>query len=259
MNLLLTLCTFEIMINISVIGNGNVGSKLATSIDNLKNFKLLDWYGRSWINKKIPKNGINQLTDLKKADLYILAVSDDSINMFFNFISTDSFVIHCSGATSIDIFKHYPRSGVLFPIQTISKLNDTLFKNIPFCIEAKNKDDLDLLKKLALSLGGSYECLNSLQRAYIHLSAVWVNNFVNHMIYKGKKICSENNISFSILKPIIKSTIKQTLISDPKKNQTGPARRRDILTLKRHDELMENLNDKKLYNSITKSIQNTYD
>ena len=247
------------MLNITVIGNGNVGSLLAKSIDNLKEFKLLDWYGRNWLNNEIPKNGINKLYNLKKAELYILAVSDDSIDMFFNFISIDSLVIHCSGATSIDIFKYHPRSGVLFPVQTISKFNDDLFKNTPFCIEAKNKNDLDLLKKLTLSLGGSYECLNSIQRANIHLSAVWVNNFVNHMIYKGRKICDDNNIPFSILEPIIKNTIKQTLINDPKKIQTGPARRHDNKTLKKHDELINDLNDKELYNTITKSIQNSYE
>ena len=116
-----------------------------------------------------------------------------------------------------------------------------------------------MLKKLTLSLGGSYECLNSIQRANIHLSAVWVNNFVNHMIYKGRKICNDNNIPFSILEPIIKNTIKQTLINDPKKIQTGPARRHDNKTLKKHDELINDLNDKELYDTITKSIQNSYE
>jgi predicted short-subunit dehydrogenase-like oxidoreductase (DUF2520 family) len=247
------------MLEITVIGNGNVGSKLANSIDNLKEFKLLEWYGRSWINDEFPEKRINKLSDLKKADLYILAVSDNSIDTFFNFISTDSFVVHCSGATSINIFKNYSRSGVLFPVQTISKANDKLFKNTPFCIEAKSENDLIVLKRLVLALKGSYECLNSIQRANLHLSAVWVNNFVNHMIYKGKKICTNNDIPFSILEPIIKNTINQALINDPKIVQTGPAKRGDNKTLKIHNELINDLNDKKLYDLITKSIQNSYE
>ena len=247
------------MLNISVIGNGNVGSKLARSIDNLKDFKLLDWYGRNWINNKIPEKGIDKIKDLKKSDLYILAVSDNSIDKFFDFIPKDSLIIHCSGATSINIFKDYSRSGVLFPLQTISKLNNKLFTKTTFCIEAKNKKDLNLLKKLTLSLGGYNECLNSKQRANLHLSAVWVNNFVNHIIYKGKRICDDNNISFSILKPIIKTTINQILNNDPKEIQTGPARRGDIKTLEKHKELIKDLNDKVLYDTITKSIQNSYE
>lgn len=247
------------MLKITIIGNGNVGTKLADKINKLKDFNLLEWYGRDWRDKKIPKKGINILKNLKKADLYILAVSDNSINKISNFINTDNFIIHCSGATYIDIFNNYSRSGVLFPVQTILKSNSNPFKGTPFCIEAKNNNDLNVLKKLVLALGGNYECLNSEQRANIHLSAVWVNNFVNHMIHKGRKICLNNNISFSILEPIIKNTINQTLNNDPKEIQTGPARRFDYETLKIHNKLIKNLNDKKLYNTITESIQVSYD
>jgi len=247
------------MLEITVIGNGNLGTALANAINNIKNFKLLEWYGRTWDNNNLPEKAINKLTKLKNADLYILAVSDNSINKILNSIDTNFFVIHCSGATSIDVFKNHPRSGVLFPIQTISKTNDILFKNTPFCIEAKFENDLDIIKKLVLALDGRYESLNSLQRANLHLSAVWVNNFVNHMIFKGKKICSDNNIPFSLIKPILKKTINQALINDPKKIQTGPARRGDKETLKIHSQLINNLNDKKLYEIITKSIQKTYE
>jgi len=247
------------MLEITVIGNGNLGTALATAINNVKDFKLLEWYGRTWDNDNLPVKAITKLIKLKNADLYILAVSDNSINKILDSIDTDFFVIHCSGATSIDIFKNHPRSGVLFPIQTISKTNGIFFKHTPFCIEAKHETDLEILKKLVLALEGSYELLNSVQRANLHLSAVWVNNFVNHMIFKGKKICTDNNIPFSLLKPILKMTINQALINNPKNIQTGPARRDDKETLEIHSQLINNLNDKKLYEIITKSIQNSYE
>ena len=247
------------MLEITVIGNGNLGTALATAINNVKDFKLLEWYGRTWDNDNLPVKAITKLIKLKNADLYILAVSDNSINKILDSIDTDFFVIHCSGATSIDIFKNHPRSGVLFPIQTISKTKGIFFKHTPFCIEAKHETDLEILKKLVLALEGSYELLNSVQRANLHLSAVWVNNFVNHMIFKGKKICTDNNIPFSLLKPILKMTINQALINNPKNIQTGPARRDDKETLEIHSQLINNLNDKKLYEIITKSIQNSYE
>lgn len=252
------MCTFEIMLEITIVGNGNLGSALANAIDNLKDFKLLEWYGRTWDNN-LPPQAITKLSKLKNADLYILAVSDNSIKKILDYIDTNCFVIHCSGATSIGVFKNHPRSGVLFPIQTISKTNNTLFKYTPFCIEAKYENDLDVLKNLVLALEGSYELLDSIQRANIHLSAVWINNFVNHMISKGKKICADNNIPFSLLKPMLKKTINQALINDPNKIQTGPARRGDNETLEIHSQLINNLNDKKLYKIITKSIQNSYE
>ena len=257
--MLLTLCKFENMYKISILGNGNLGYKFANIIDSLDDFCLLEWYGRKWINDIIPKKGINDIEKLKKADLYILAVSDSSIEGLSNYLDYKSFIVHCSGATSISVFKNHARCGVLFPVQSISKSNHALFDETPFCIEAKNNADLNILKKLVINLNGTFMNFDSDQRAKIHLSAVWVNNFVNHMIYKGKKTCEENNIPFSVLKPIIKNTINQTLTNDPFKIQTGPAIRNDKITIKNHCELLGNEIDKKLYKTITNSIQKSHD
>lgn len=247
------------MFEVTVIGNGNVGTQLAINIDALKDFKLKEWYGRSWKNKKIPKNGIDRIENLKNADLFIIAVSDSSIQNISKLINKDYFLVHCSGATSINVFKNHKRSGILFPVQSITKHKHNIFEKAPFCIEAKEENDLMLLKKLVLSLKGSYMCLNSKQRANVHLSAVWINNFVNHIIYKGKKVCDKNNIPYSIIKPLLKNTINQALTNDPFIIQTGPARREDEITLKNHLNLMNNTDDKSLYLAITKSIKKSYE
>tara|TARA_X000001036_G_scaffold162872_1_gene154515 strand:+ start:1179 stop:1922 length:744 start_codon:yes stop_codon:yes gene_type:complete len=247
------------MFEVTVIGNGNVGTQLAMNIDALKDFKLKEWFGRSWKNKKIPKNGIDKIENLKDADLFIIAVSDSSIQNISKLINKNHFLVHCSGATSINVFNNHKRSGVLFPVQSITKDKNNIFEKTPFCIEAKKENDLNLLKKLVLSLKGRYKCLNSTERANVHLSAVWINNFVNHIIYKGKKICDENNVPYSIIKPLLKNTINQVLTNDPFIIQTGPARREDEITLKNHLNLMNNTDDKSLYLAITKSIKKSYE
>ena len=73
------------MFEVTVIGNGNVGTQLAMNIDALKDFKLKEWFGRSWKNKKIPENGIDKIENLKDADLFIIAVSDSSIQNISKF------------------------------------------------------------------------------------------------------------------------------------------------------------------------------
>ena len=79
------------------------------------------------------------------------------------------------------------------------------------------------------------------------------------MISKGKKICKENNISFSLMEPILKRTISQAIKYNPDELQTGPAVRNDKNTLKLHSNLIKDFDDKKLYEIITKSIQKNYE
>ena len=247
------------MYNTTIIGNGNLGYNFSIALEKVDGFNLYQWYGRSWNGKKLNKSSINKLSELKKADIFILAVSDSSISDILKHLNKNYFVIHCSGATSIEVFNNFKRAGVMFPIQTINRRKNISFNDIPFCIEAKNKNDLELIKILVISLEGKYECLNSNQRANIHLSAVWINNFVNHMISKGKKICLENNISFSLMEPILKKTINQAINYNPDELQTGPAVRNDKDTLGLHLNLIKDVNDKKLYEIITKSIQKNYE
>ena len=73
------------------------------------------------------------------------------------------------------------------------------------------------------------------------------------------KICLENNISFSLMEPILKKTINQAINYNPDELQTGPAMRNDKNTLGLHINLIKNVNDKILYEIITKSIQKNYE
>ena len=243
----------------TIIGNGNLGYNLYSALNKVNGFRLCQWYGRSWGADKLNKRLINNLSELKNADIFILAVSDSSIIDILKYLNKNYFVVHCSGATSIEVFKKFKRAGVMYPVQTINKIEKSSFNSTPFCIEAKSKKDLELLKKLTKGINGTYQCLNSNQRANVHLSAVWINNFVNHMISKGKKICVDNNISFSLMEPILRRTVSQAINNNPDELQTGPAIRNDKNTLKLHSNLIKNFNDKKLYEVITKSIQKNYE
>ena len=60
--------------------------------------------------------------------------------------------------------------------------------------------------------------INSNQRKKIHLAAVIVNNFSNHMFCLGKRILEKEKLSFDILKPLISSTCENAM-EDPEKSQ----------------------------------------
>jgi predicted short-subunit dehydrogenase-like oxidoreductase (DUF2520 family) len=125
-------------------------------------------------------------------------------------------------------------------------------------LEAENKADYLLLEKLAKAIGIKIYSVNSEQRKALHVAAVFVNNFTNHLYKIGNDICEENKVPFEILYPLIDETAQKIKMLSPQKAQTGPAIRDDKKTVKNHLELLNN-KQQKIYKIITKSIKDAVD
>ena len=104
--------------------------------------------------------------------------------------------------------------------------------------------------------------INYKQRQLIHLSAVFSCNFSNYLYSIAEEILSKDNLDFSLLKPLILETTSNAFKFRPKNNQTGPARRKDLGTIKKHLDLLslkEKKEYSKIYNLITNNIIKRYD
>ena len=148
------------------------------------------------------------LTDIPNADVTIIAVSDDAIAEVSSKIP-NSLVVHTSGSVAMNSLNNKGRKGVFYMLQTFSKNKTVDFSEVPFCLEAENEKDYILLELLANLIGKKVYAINSEQRKALHIAAVFVNNFTNHMYKTGSDICAENNVPFAILEPLIKETADQ--------------------------------------------------
>ena len=158
---------------------------------------------------------------------------------------------------AIDDLHSQGNKGVLYLLQSFSKNREIDFSSIPICIEAENKNDLELLRTLAYSLSNHIYEINSIQRKKLHVAAVFVNNFVNHLYHIGSEICAENNVPFEILHPLIIESAHKIKDLTPFESQTGPAKRKDEKIIKKHITLLDK-NQQEIYKLLTKSIQSTY-
>jgi len=249
------------MIKIVLLGAGNLAFHLTDCLLNDKNIEVVQVYNRSLekINYLKSKTSItNNLLALKEADIYVIAVSDNAIlELSKSLISKNKLVVHTSGCVDMNDLHSISNKGVFYPLQTFSKEKNIDFSTVPICIEASNEKDLDLLENLAKSISNTVYKINSEQRKNLHVSAVFVNNFVNHLYYIGNEICAENNIPFEILLPIIKETAKKIETLSPFESQTGPAKRNDSSTITEHLAILNN-KQQEIYTLLTKSIQETY-
>lgn len=250
------------MISVIIIGAGNVATHLYKAFKTAKNVTVNQWYNRSLSTINQYKNEIEIIDDLsllKNADIYIIAVSDDAIaDLSEQFLFKNKLVVHTSGSVNVyDICKKQKR-GVFYPLQTFSKEAEVDFKNVPICIETINKKDYHILKELAVLIGSPTKKVNSDQRRVLHLAAVFVNNFTNQLYRIGHEITESKGAEFDLLRPLILETAKKIQELSPYMAQTGPAKRHDKKTIKKHLNLLENQHHKEIYNLLTESIQRTH-
>jgi predicted short-subunit dehydrogenase-like oxidoreductase (DUF2520 family) len=198
----------------------------------------------------------------KSTDIIIIAVPDNRLEEVLSRIkcSPDSIVAHTAGSYGLEIFPdHLTNKGVFYPLQTFSKGRQIDFNGLPFLLEASGENCARILENLALSVNGKVNYVDTERRKKIHLAAVFICNFTNHMLTTGKEIASGAGAPFEWFEPLIRETVSKALENGPEASQTGPAVRNDRNTIEKHMELLSLSPDiQKLYYEVTQSIIRYY-
>lgn len=250
------------MIDVVLLGAGNVANHFYEAFKNSEGSRIIQWYSRQ-LSKVTQFQNETAITDdlnaLMDADVYMMAVNDDSIAELSSQLPFENrLVVHTSGSVSIHDLDRKQKRGVFYPLQTFTKGVEINFEKVPICIEALEKDDLNTLKNLAESLHSPVYKISTEQRQTLHVAAVFVNNFSNQLYRIAHEITDAKHIPFDILKPLIQETAQKIDTLSPYMAQTGPAVRNDKKTIKRHLKLLENENHKELYELLTQSIKKTH-
>lgn len=247
--------------DIVILGSGNIAFHLAAAFTE-NGVKIRQVFGRNEmdLSSVSEKTGIPVSTyKLEDADLYIIAVNDEAISdVSAKIIKEDCLVAHTAGSVSRETLNGSYRKSVFYPLQTFSKKIEMDYSEIPFFVDAENENDLKTLKNLAQKISGKVLEATDEKRKYIHLTAVFACNFVNHLYARAKEISDEQNIPFEFFLPLINETTKKINFIDPKDAQTGPAVRNDAKILQLQKKLItgEHL---KIYETLSESIKNMYE
>ena len=251
------------MQTVSIIGAGNVAFHLTRAF--IKNtIQVKQIYNRtlSKAERIGEANSIrftDKISELEKADLFVIAASDRAIEELSMHIPFDDvMVVHTSGTIPMEALKGSYRKGVLYPLQTFSINRNLDYDDIPFFIEAENEDDSEQLMKLAERVSNKVKLLNSEQRAKMHLAAVWGCNFVNHMYYLAEQEAKKAGLPFDYLRPLIEETANKINDLSPYEAQTGPAKRNDKVIIEKHLNLINDPLYNNIYKELSESIIKTY-
>ena len=248
------------MLRIALIGTGNLAVHLADVLTASTELSFVQWIGRT-PNEPGHRGHTPYFTDFQKnigTDICIIAVQDDQISTVAHQLQDEDLcVVHTSGALGIDALASCKRQGVFYPIQSFLKNKPVAWNQLPICIEANNKRDMEKLKKCADAFSSRVHTMSSEKRAKLHLAAVFANNFTNHMVRISQDLCKEYELPQDLLSELLQTTLNRVNKNLTSSVQTGPAKRNDVATMEQH---LSQLDDdrKDIYKAISNHIYKTY-
>ena len=205
----------------------------------------------------VPGNAKSAIS--READIYLVAVKDSALSEIDHTCNFgDSLVVHTAGAVSVDELKDTSSNyGVLYPLQSLRKENPDLQLDIPLLIDGNTPETISAIEKFAATISSSVVHTNDAQRLKLHVAAVFVSNFTNHLYTLAADYCNKEGLDFQMLFPLIIETALRVRTHLPADMQTGPAARKDITTLDKHlRELSVHPKLRNIYLKMSDSIMN---
>ena len=247
-----------------IIGAGNVATVLGRLI-KAAGHDIVQVVSRSITSAQVlaTELGCSAATNFgemkKDAGLYIAAMSDAVLNEIKENISLgDKVIVHTAGSISKDVLNGVSSNyGVMYPLQSLSKESSCNAIKIPLLIDGNNDDTLQLIQQLADSISPMVTVMSDEDRLKLHVAAVVTNNFTNHLYSLAYDFCNKEGMDFEMLLPLIEETALRLKKYPPAAMQTGPAKRKDIITLDKHLRILNNHPQlRSIYLKMTDSIMN---
>lgn len=249
---------------IVLIGAGNLATNLGKALQAAGN-DIIQVYSRTMESASTLATiaGAAPTTDIDNinpnADLYVLSVKDSVLGELIPKVckgKESKIFAHTAGSMPMDVFQgmalHY---GVMYPMQSFSKNKEVDFKEIPCFVEGNDDYSTKCITDVCKEISDHVTYLSSEDRIYLHLSAVFACNFVNHCYDIASDILSKHNIPFDVLLPLIDETAHKVHTMSPHEAQTGPAVRYDENVIRKQSALLrDNPLVKDLYERFSLNI-----
>lgn len=248
--------------SISIAGAGNVAHLLASALSE-KGIRINCIWNRTpekaiQLAGQIGSRATDDMQEMQNSDLIICAVSDDALGDLIPRLSRFAPVVSTSGTANVLDLDHVFPVGVFYPLQSFSRARAIDLSEVPFFVESSDAELTKRLIKLAGLLSPTVTELHWEKRVQLHLAAVFVNNFTNHLFDLAQQQLNREHLSFEWLKPLIRETVDKLDFQTAHDAQTGPARRNDLKTIEQHIRMLPE-KDAAIYKLLTDSIRQRFE
>lgn len=250
---------------IVIIGSGSVATTLGMALYE-SGHEILEVASRKLEHAKVLGEKIHAkrtLSDISKinlyASLYIIAVSDDAIaEVIAKMPKVTGIVVHTSGTSKSSLLKsRFKNWGIFYPLQSFTAGRKLDYNKIPILITSESKKISEYLTEVASSIGSSVFHLEDSSRIHIHIVAVMINNFTNHLLVLADEYMKDHELPSHLFHSLLLETVHKAIDLGAANSQTGPAKRGDMNTIHQHLQVIEEQDIPAmmgLYKMFTKSI-----
>lgn len=163
------------------------------------------------------------------AGVVFLCVPDREIAAAAAAVAPGPLVVHCSGASSVDLASGHDRRGVLHPLMSVPS-GETSLEGACAAIRATNPADTVLLRQLARQLGMLPIDVAEEDRTAYHAAASLASNALVALQVAAAELAATAGVPAAALQPLARASLAQVGASGADA-LTGPAARGDWATV----------------------------
>lgn len=249
--------------DISIIGTGAVGSTLARALVKA-GYRLSGLYNRTAehaaaLSRELRTEysaafptGVSEL-----GSVVFITVIDGQVEPVAERLASlegdwsGRTAVHCSGTLSTDALQPLKQAGAtvlaMHPLQTFHR--DSLpeaFRDIYFSLQGDGSA-VSRLRLLAEDLGAGTFQIDKIGKAYLHAAAVMACNYLVSLLDAAGATAQAGGMdkvqAVKVMMPLVRQTLQNVESTGTVSSLSGPVARGDAGTVKRHLELLGEVND----------------
>jgi len=172
-------------------------------------------------------------------DVVLLAVPDRVVAEVAGAIEpvATTVVLHCSGSLGLDVLAPHPRRASLHPLVTLPDpvIGALRLRGRPFFAVAGDQMAMDL----ALALNGQPIVVPDDQRSSYHAAACIAANHLVGLLGQVERVAQSVGLPLEAFLPLARGALDDVAMLGPRRALTGPASRRDGVTIDRHRAVLD--------------------
>ncbi|CAM4459822.1 MAG: hypothetical protein LEGION0403_FIIPPAGN_01321 [Legionella sp.] len=259
----------------NIIGAGNLGKTIgylfANSIQNKLQIESIcnsSLISSDLAVKFIGSGSASTFDRMSPAEITLISVQDDSIETIAETISEKhrivpgSIYFHCSGSLTSDALKSLKAKGAfvasIHPMKSFAN-PELSIKNFDgtYCAIEGDKEALSILEPLFKDIGAFTYQIEKSKKCLYHAAGVFASNYLVTLSKKALECLTEsgveNDIAMHIITNIMKGTISNLATTlSPEQSLTGPIKRGDISTIKKHMSSFSDPETQEIYSHLGK-------
>ncbi len=162
------------MSKISIIGSGHVAYHIGMALYEAGHV-IVQVIARNKIRgiglaQVLSAQYIDDFSECRYADIYIIAVSDDAIikinKELLKNIGEKPIVVHTSGSVSLKALSQHHKSGVMWPLQSIRRERKLDWTHVPIIITTSENKVFDELEALWNDISNRVIAIKTLRRLW---------------------------------------------------------------------------------------------